>query len=300
MTIENNTNNTIENTENTENTEFNKPKYKNLIKYLHDRNHYKDVDKFNTENKETLLSNFTIAPVSKDSDKDGGKCFCGKKLKNVYYVYCILTNEIISVGGNCKTLFSSKKKNKEIFINRTIELFKNGLGFEPIFSWNSFIGKALESWLKTHTLEDLENIRRQYKNYGKITSHLNLMIKRKKRENREKEEEQKCYYSNINKNIPNNRMENHYEYIWFLSRIEKRRINNDDYLVFNNFKIKNYHIYLHYYLTKNYDDRRILLSKWINDEDKSIYNYIQEVIKEVEKPKDCKCNGCIARNLIEN
>jgi len=257
-------------------TEFTKPKYKNLIKYLHDRNHYKDVDKFNIENKETLLSNFTLAPVSKDSDCEGGKCFCGKKLKNVYYVYCILTNEIISVGGNCKTLFSSKKKNKEIFIGRTIELFKNGLGFEPIFSWNSFIGKALESWLKTHTLEDLENIRRQYKDYGKITSHLNLMIKRKKRENREIEEKERKEKVKREKKEEKERK---------LKRKEKEKcLNHYDYCyrtlrelncLYEDGKHNGFSQMLYYYYPQ--------------------FNNIDDVKKKIKEMENCECNGCIFR-----
>jgi hypothetical protein len=165
--------------------EFTKPKYKNLLSYLHDRNHYKDVDKFTDDNKDDILSNFTISPVDKDSDVDGGKCFCGKKLKNVYYVYCILTNEILSVGGNCKTLFSSRKKNKELFINRTIHLFKKGLGFEPIFCWSSFIGKALESWLKTHSLEELEKLKLLYKDYDRTSSVINEYIEKKEKKLKE-------------------------------------------------------------------------------------------------------------------
>jgi len=285
-------------------TEFTKPKYKNLIKYLHDRNHYKDVDKFNIENKETLLSNFTLAPVSKDSDKDGGKCFCGKKLKNVYYVYCILTNEIISVGGNCKTLFSSKKKNKEIFIGRTIELFKNGLGFEPIFSWNSFIGKALESWLKTHTLEDLENIRRQYKDYGKITSHLNLMIKRKRKEEKEKWSNGKCMMT-IKEHSKNKYDWNFWkekidnckcnrcikkinidgEYNWFCNRmfmINKNGMNYD-----KSFYVNLYPSYLHRFLTTNYHNRISILTEWFSQEDKTNYNHIHEMLRKIEEEKEC-------------
>lgn len=160
--------------------DFTKPKYKNLLSYLHDRNFYKNVDKFTTENNDEILSNFTQEPIDGNRNcfinGSGGKCFCGKKLKNVYYVYCILTNEILSVGGNCKTLFSSKTKDKQRFINRTIHLFKKGLGFEPIFNWDSFIGEALENWLKNNTLEDLEVIRKLYINSNIITIKLNLLI----------------------------------------------------------------------------------------------------------------------------
>jgi flagellar biosynthesis GTPase FlhF len=150
--------------------EFTKPKYKNLITYLHSRNHYKDVDKFTDDNKDDILSNFILISNRKC---DEGKCFCGKKIKNVFYVYCILNNELIESGGKCKSLFNNKKETKEKFNNNFIRKFRNGLGFEPILNWDGYIEKVLREFLITNTLEELEELKLLYKDYHRTSSVIN-------------------------------------------------------------------------------------------------------------------------------
>ena len=156
--------------------EFTKPKYKYLITYLHSRNHYKDVDKFTNDNKDDILSNFILIPNRKC---DEGKCFCGKKIKNVFYVYCILNNELIESGGNCKSLFNNKKETKEKFKNNFIRKFRNGLGFEPILNWDGYIEKVLREFLITNTLEELEELKLLYKDYDRTSSIINEYIEEK-------------------------------------------------------------------------------------------------------------------------
>ncbi len=237
-------------------TEYTKPKYKNLLSYLHSKNHYLNIKSFNDDNKEELLSNFTIEPVKHNSNCEGGKCFCGKKLKNVFFVYCILTNKVLMVGGNCKTLFTgNKKKRKQQFINRTIELFRNNLGFEPIFNWNSFIGEALISWLKTNTIEELEAVKLLYNDNKIINDEIDKIINKKNE-------------------IPI--LYNHF--------LEELDYNKDYYpsLKFNS-RIKLYNRCWKYYLKIHYDDRINILTFWYNKDDKKIYEFIHKTLREIER-----------------
>jgi len=232
-------------------SEYTKPKYKNLLKYLHDRNHYLDVDSFTAENRVELLSNFIMLDTK---HTHGGKCFCSKKLKNVFFVDCILTKEPMMVGGGCKSLFTprNKKKHREQFLNRTLHLFTNNLGWEKIINWNNFIGQSIDSYLRNASSSELLRLQELYKDNHNILDRIDR------------------YFGGVNNNptYPN-----------FIDDIENDGdmdlyIVNDDY--------KNYWLK---YLRENYHDRNNILTIWYS-KNRYVYDYIKPLLEELEKVEE--------------
>jgi len=132
---------------------YNKKSYKNLIKYLHSKNFYKNYNKFTNENREEILSNFRFVREERISNNDWecgqrGLCFCSKQLRIVNYIYCSLTNELIQSGGKCKELFKNTKYNNDRFNRNFIRQFSNGLGFSPILDWNEYVKEVLEDFIQ--------------------------------------------------------------------------------------------------------------------------------------------------------
>jgi len=226
-------------------SEYTKPKYKNLIKYLHDRNHYLDVDSFTAENRVELLSNFIMLPKKCN---DGGKCFCSRVLKNVFFVTCILTKEPMMVGGGCKSLFTprNKKKHKQQFLDRTLHLFKNNLGWERIIDWNDFIGQSLDTYLRNASYSELQRLQELYKDNQNILDRINQ------------------YCSSFNKTYQN-----------FLDDIENN-MNMNLYI-----EEEEYKSYWLKYLQTNHYDRINILTKWFSL-NLDVYNYIKPLINEKE------------------
>ena len=232
--------------------EYSKPKYKNLIKYLHDRNHYLDVDAFTAENRVEILSNFILMDKK---CKDTGKCFCSKVLKNVYWVDCILTNEPMMVGGGCKSLFTTrhKKKHKQQFLDRTLHLFRNNLGWERIIDWNDFIGQSIDTYLRNSSYAELLRLRELYKDNKNILERIDQYIGT--------EDYNTPTYENFLEDIENNvRME-------LYTPTEEGCANGWD--------------YWEKYLEENYEDRLNILTVW-ESQNKKVYEFIQEVLEDVD------------------
>jgi len=237
-------------TENNSDAEYTKPKYKNLINFLHSRNHYLDVDSFTAENKDELLSNFMM---SDKKHTHGGKCFCSKLLKNVFYVDCILTTEPMMVGGGCKSLFTTrnKKTQRQKFKNRTLHLFKNNLGFERIIDWDDFIGQSIDSYLKCASYGELQRIQELYKDNQNILDRIDR-------------------YIGGEDNTPT--FQN------FLDDIE----NDGDMELY--VRDDEYNVYWKKYVIENYHDRNNLLTIWFS-KNKDVYYKIKNRLSKTSKKK---------------
>lgn len=234
--------------------EYSKPKYKNLIKYLHDRKHYLDVDAFTAENRVELLSNFIMMDKK---CKTGGKCFCSKLLKNVFWVDCILTNEPMMVGGGCKSLFTTrnKKKQKQQFLDRTLHLFRNNLGFERIIDWNDFIGQSLDTYLRNSSYVELLRLRELYKDNKNILERIDGTFWT--------EDYNTPTYENFLDDIKNN-------------------VDMDLYLPQDGYD-EGYD-YWEKYLEDNYEDRLNILTVW-DSQNKKVYEYIKTILEDIEFEK---------------
>ena len=170
---------------------LNTPKYKALISYLHDRGHYKNITKFTSENKEELLGQFVVTTPVSERKECGERCFCGKKILNCYYVYCIKTDELLITGNSCKKIFNEQKKSKKLLNKKIINIFSNGLGFSTILNWDNYVEDVLMCWLSKRSVEELSRFKQVYSNEPKSLEFVTKSLLDRKEREREEEREKR-------------------------------------------------------------------------------------------------------------
>jgi len=88
-------------------------------------------------------------------NEKSGLCICQHKIKNIYFMYNKLTNNMINVGSNCYKKFGFKKNkkiNNPIFYNVIKNIFQKG-EYEIINDLNNYVNKVEELFIKYITNE---------------------------------------------------------------------------------------------------------------------------------------------------
>ena len=119
---------------------FNTSKFKNLAKYL-------NIEKIDENNLDEIIEKFFIIPYRHTDCTATTVCFCGRYIKNYYYLINKTNNEVLIAGAGCKKTFEiTRRFNDKKFNEYLKSTFDKGV-FVKIDEWNPYLEDCINQYL---------------------------------------------------------------------------------------------------------------------------------------------------------
>jgi len=144
-------------------TNFNLIKFKNLAKYL-------KIDNINENNYAETINTFFLIPYKHTDKTKCTHCFCGRPLKDYYYLINNSNNDVLIAGRGCKRIFENTSRERERTFKKYFKSnFRKGY-FRKIIEWNPYLENCINRYLVDITENiEFEKLLELYKNNQFIT-----------------------------------------------------------------------------------------------------------------------------------